>query len=160
METKFIFTDGSVNPQLGIGYGAYLIVPSLNFALADLKNDIQIKRFTHTSSTKLEIQTLLHALCKVQPGTSKVMIYTDSQNIIGLQGRRKKLEANQFQSKQKKQLPNAVLYKEFYRLVDTLDCTFYKIRGHSPSKQKTKIEKIFSLVDKASRQALRADSSL
>jgi ribonuclease HI len=160
METKFIFTDGSVNPHSGIGYGAYLILPSLDFSLADLKSHIHKQRFTHTSSTKLEIQTLLYALSKVQSIYSKIVIYTDSQNIIGLQARRKKLEANQFQSNQQKPLHNALLYKEFYQLTDTLDCIFHKVRGHSPSKQKTKIEKIFSLVDKASRQALRADQAL
>lgn len=160
METKFIFTDGSVNPHSRIGYGAYLITSSLDFSLTDLKNDVQKKRFMDTSSTKLEIQTLLYALSEVQSLHSKVIVYTDSQNIIGLQGRRKKLEMNHFQSNQKKTLHNALLYKEFYQLTDTIDCIFHKVQGHSPSKQKTKIEKIFSLVDKASRQALRADQAL
>ncbi|NOY71664.1 MAG: ribonuclease H, partial [Gammaproteobacteria bacterium] len=57
-----VFTDGSVNPQLKVGYGAYLLVSDLSTSIASLKYTVKVKRFEQTSSTKLELQTLLWSL--------------------------------------------------------------------------------------------------
>ena len=51
-----IFIDGSVNNQLKIGYGAYLVVSELGAAIESLKDTVRVKRFEHTNSTKLELQ--------------------------------------------------------------------------------------------------------
>ena len=54
-----LYTDGSVNTQLKVGYGAYLLVSELTMSTDTLKEQVKIKRFEQTSSTKLELQTLL-----------------------------------------------------------------------------------------------------
>ena len=59
MDELMLFTDGSLNTQSNIGYGAYLTVFDRELSLDALKKCIKVKRFEHTSSTKLELQTLL-----------------------------------------------------------------------------------------------------
>ncbi len=153
-----LLTDGSVNTQSKIGYGAYLAVSDRGLLLDSLGARVKVRRFKHTSSTKLELQTLLWALCDIQALGSRVIVYTDSQNIMGLQGRRDRLEQNDYRSKKNKRLNNYELYQEFYRMTDQLDCEFVKVRGHQVSNQKDDIDRLFTLVDRASRNALRGDN--
>ena len=147
-----------MNPQSKIGYGAYLIVPEENLSLDLLKTRVKVKRFEQTSSTKLELQTLLWALGDIQAQGQRVMVYTDSQNIISLQPRRDRLEKNDYQSKKNTRIKNYKLYQEFYRIIDQLDCEFVKVRGHKVLNQKDEMDRLFTLVDSASRNALRADN--
>ena len=155
MEKIRLFTDGSLNVQTNIGYGAILWITGAPLSLDILQTQIKVKRFENTSSTKLELQTLLWALSEVPEETQHLTVYTDSQNIVELLGRRTRLEQNNFRSKKNVSLKNGELYKAFFRLLETLNCEFVKITGHQPSKNKNETERIFALVDKASRKALR-----
>jgi len=155
MNELMLFTDGSVNTHSNIGYGAYLAVSDRGLSLDLLKPRVNVRRFVHTSSTKLELQTLLWALGDIHASGRRVVVYTDSQNIMSLKGRRDRLEQNEYRSKSNKLLRNYELYREFYRITDPLDCEFVKVRGHTISKQKDDIERMFTLVDRASRNALR-----
>jgi ribonuclease HI len=155
MTTLKLFTDASVNPQSKIGYGAYLSIPPEPLSFESLKMRVKVKRFDQTSSTKLELQTLLWALTSIQSLGKKVVVYTDSQNIIGLFGRRSRFELNNYRSKNNKRIKNYKLYQEFFKIVDQLDCEFEKVRGHKKSHQKDELDKLFTLVDRASRRALR-----
>lgn len=152
-----LFTDGSVNTRTKIGYGAYLVVSEPEIPLDDLKARVKLKRFDQTSSTKLELQTLLWALNDAVAADSKVLIYTDSQNIVGLPARRERLEEHDYYTRNKVRLKNHELYREFYRLTDQLQCSLVKVRGHQPAEHKEDIDKLFALVDKASRRALREE---
>ena len=157
-----IFTDGSVHTQLKLGYGACLVVADLATPIEVLKEAVKVKRFEQTSSTRLELQTLLWALNEtyeasalIDGGEMALTVYTDSQNIMSLPGRRARLEQNNYFSSKNKRLHNYELYQEFYRLNAQLNCCFVKVAGHQPSSQKDKIDKMFGLVDRASRHALR-----
>jgi len=152
-----LFTDGSVNTQSNIGYGAYLALSEPGLSLDLLITCVKVKRFEHTSSTKLELQTLLWALSDLQLSGRKVVVYTDSQNIIGLPRRRERFEKNDYRSNKNKRLNNGELYQAFFRITDQLDCELVKVRGHLASHQKNEIDRIFTLVDRASRNALRGD---
>jgi len=158
MDELILLIDGSVNTQSNIGYGAYLAVSEFGLLLDSLRRRVKVRRFEHTSSTKLELQTLLWALSDIQALGSKVIVYTDSQNIMGLQERRDRFEKNNYRSKKDKRLNNYELYQEFYRMTDQLDCEFVKVRGHLVSNQKDDIDRLFTLVDRASRNALRGDN--
>ncbi len=125
-----------------------------------LATRVKVRRFEQTSSTKLELQTLLWALSNLQASGGKVIIYTDSQNIIGLQKRRDRLEQKDYRSNKNKRLNNYELYQEFYRLTDQLDCEVVKVHGHLAARQKNDIDRLFTLVDRASRKALREDPLL
>jgi len=150
-----LFTDGSVNPKSKVGYGAYLAVFLEVPYSGSLKADVKIKKFEQTSSTKLEIQTLIWALTSIEEPACKIIVYTDSQNIIGLQARRGRFEKNNYSSKKNRPIKNSVLYQEFFYLSDHLEYEFKKVEGHKPSRLKDEAEKFFTLVDKASRKALR-----
>jgi ribonuclease HI len=158
MDELILLTDGSVNTQSNIGYGAYLAVFERGLSLDLLRTRVKVRRFEHTTSTKLELQTFLWALSDIQALGSKVIVYTDSQNILGLQGRRDRFEQNDYRSKKNKRLNNYELYQEFYRMIDQLDCKLVKVRGHQVSNQKDDVDRLFTLVDRASRNALREDN--
>lgn len=158
MNEQILLTDGSVNTKSKVGYGAYLSIPHIGLSLDELKTQVRVKRFEETSSTKLELQTFLWALNDIQDSECKLIVYTDSQNIIGLHGRRARFEQNNYRSKKNKRISNYKLYMEFYSVTDRLDCKIIKIRGHKVSSQKNDIDKLFTLVDKASRNALRREN--
>ncbi len=173
MKSLMLFTDGSAHPTSRIGYGAFLAIPDLNMDFQALKNRVQLKRFEETSSTRLEIETLIWALRAratrsiISGGNNErserftepltVTLYTDSQNIIGLPDRRERMEKHGYRSKAGVQLNHSDLYQEFFSLIDPLDCTFVKVKGHRRSHQKSPIDQLFTLVDRASRRALRAE---
>jgi ribonuclease HI len=150
-----LFTDGSVNPKSNVGYGAYLAVLREMPYSESFKADVKVKKFEHTSSAKLELQALIWALTSIQKPVGTIIVYTDSQTIIGLKARRKQLEINDYLSKKNKPIKNSALYKEFFYLSEQLDCEFKKVKGHKPSRLKNEAERFFTLVDKASRRALR-----
>lgn len=149
-----LFTDSSVNPQEKIGFGAYLLILDENKSIEDMKKDVKTKKFEDTSSTKLELQTLLWALDEIEED-SFLEVYTDCQNIIGLEDRRKRLESNDYKSSKGKLMNNHELYKLFFERIDELNLTFIKVKGHKKNSLKDEIDTIFNLVDKASRNALR-----
>ena len=150
-----LFTDSSVNPQEKIGFGAFLFLDEKNISLEEMKKNIIIKRFQNTSSTKLELQTLLWSLKEIKNKDVIIEVYTDCQNIIGLQNRREKLEKNNFHSSSGKLMNNHELYKDFFEKTDKLNLIFIKVKGHKKNSLKDEIDTIFNLVDKASRNALR-----
>jgi ribonuclease HI len=150
-----LLTDVSVNVQLNIGYGAYLAMTEGEHSLDLLRTRIKVQRFENTTSTKLELQTIMWALGDIQLPVSRIIVYTDSQNVIGLQQRRERFEQNNYRSKKNRVHNNQQLYQEFYRTTDQIPCSFVKVRGHQKSNQKEAIDKIFTLVDRASRNALR-----
>ena len=150
-----VFTDGSVDPITKIGYGAYLIVTNLDDSVETLKKHVKVKRFEDTSSTRLEIQTLLWALREVNSFSKKLFLYTDSENITKLLDRRERLQRNNFVTKKNNPIRNSSLYQQFYKLADEMDFEVVKVRGHNRKRLKDSIGDIFTLVDRASRKALR-----
>ena len=158
-----IFTDGSVNSKLKVGYGAYIVVDDLNQSVDESPDAVSLRGFNHTSSTKLELQTVLWAINEVVASEGREVsfrVYTDCQNIIGLPGRRERLEGNDYYSSKNKRLNNYELYQEFYQLTSNIQCEFIKVAGHKASRQKDSIDKLFELVDCGSRKALRENLAL
>jgi ribonuclease HI len=153
-----LFTDGSVNTRTKIGYGAYLAISDSGLPLDELRKKVKVRRFAPTSSTKLELQTLLWALDDIQISGRPLIVVTDSQNIIGLPSRRDRLEQNTYRAKKNTHLNNYELYQDFFRRLDQLECELIKVQGHQASKHKNDIERLFTLVDRASRKSLREDA--
>ena len=154
----YLFSDASVNPHTDIGYGAYIFVKESEL-LNVSKQDVKIKKFYDTTSTKLELQILIHALENLPEKAKKIIAFTDSQNIISLKARREKLEHKDYASKKRKKIKNYLLYKKFYKLTDAIKCNVLKIKGHKKDSKKNEFDNIFALVDKASRFATRHEKS-
>jgi len=155
MRKLILFTDGSVNTKSKTGYGAYLAVSDLSLSIDQLKSAVKLKRFINTSSTKLELQTLIWALSEVKMSHTNIIIYTDSQNIIGLPARRAQLKKNNYCSIKGKRLNNHEQYQAFFTMIAGVDYELIKVRGHIPAKQKDDMDRLFTLVDRAARVALR-----
>lgn len=154
-----LFTDGSIDAKTRIGFGAYLAVNGMGASLADLKSKVKLKKFENTSSTTLELQTLLwtmdDAFLLPTEKTMTIVVYSDSQNIVGLLARRSGLEERDYFASNGNRLNNAELYRQFFKAIDQCNCQIIKVDGHKPRQGKNDIDRIFSLVDKASRFALR-----
>ena len=69
-----LFTDGSVNTKCRTGFGAYLAVSEAEISSKVFRNQVKIRKFENSSSTKLELQTLLWALSEIQVGDRKVIV--------------------------------------------------------------------------------------
>lgn len=151
----YLFTDGSVNPKSKIGFGASLLVEDLNIAIEEAKKLVQLKQFKGTSLTKLELQILVWSLEKLDASNKQVIVYTDSQNIIGLPNRRSRFEKNGYISNNGRLIDNHELYKEFYRICDKLQCSFEKLKRHKRSQEKDKVDRLFTIVDRDARNELR-----
>lgn len=156
--TYYLFSDASVNPHTDVGYGAYIFVKKSEL-LSVTKQNIKIKKFYDTTSTKLELQIFIYALENLPKEAKKIIAFTDSQNIISLKARREKLEHKNYASKKRKKIKNYLLYKKFYKLTDAIKCDILKIKGHKKDSKKNKFDNIFTLVDKASRFATRHEKN-
>ena len=163
-----LFTDVSLNPGRRLGVGACLLVPAhfLNSApdtieRANVSVRLRFERFAETSSTRLEVQTVLWALENYRAeinrsDSGKLLIYTDSQCVVGLPGRRAGLEANDFVAgRSGRPLKNADLYHAFYAAQDQTGFELIKIKGHSRAGSHNSLQRIFSYVDQEVRRALK-----
>lgn len=150
-----LFVDSSVDPKSKVGIGTYFLLHE-NQSITDLKAlQVKIQRFEDTSSTKLELQTLLWALGEISEKNKNIVVYTDCQNTVGLLDRRAMLERNDFLTGKGKILRNHELYRSFYQLVDQVSCQFVKVKGHSQSQLKNDSDRVFARVDRAARKALK-----
>ena len=156
----FLFTDGSVNTKTNVGWGAFLAISNFEVHLENLKQHIRLKCFEDTSSSKLEIHTLIWALSENLHFKGKITVYTDSQTIAGLHGRRNRLENYDYFSKSGRKISNHEFYREFFKLSDQINCEFIKIKGHKQTEIKNQPDRIFTLVDRAARNAVRGEEQL
>jgi len=163
-----LFTDASLNPLRKLGVGAWLVIPHAyltaapgSSAGADIAGQVRTRRFEDTSSSKLELQTVLWALEEYGSSITasrpvELTIYSDSQCVAGLLKRRRSLEGRSFLSgRTHRQLGNTPLYRRFYALYDRCAFTIIPVKGHSPSCSHDTAHRIFSLVDRRARQELK-----
>lgn len=163
-----LFTDVSLDPVRKLGMGAYLVVPiKTPETLPDsieksvISELVRLKKFEKSSSTKLEVQTVLWALEDLWKGLKvsgpvKLTLYTDSQCVTELIKRRKKLEEKAYiSSKTNCLLRNAPLYQAFYKFQNDLGFEVIKIKGHTHSASRDRTHCIFSILDKQVRKAFR-----
>jgi ribonuclease HI len=170
MNKYCLFTDVSLNPRLKVGVGGYLVVPeslistpSSLIKMSTLEENLVLRRFEDTSSTKLEVQTVLWALeehCLVSSISSvpgELHIYTDSQCIEGLSRRRARLESSGFYGRGgQRLLKNAPLYEKYYAFHDRLKFEVTKVAGHTRAHSRNTVEHVFSFIDQKVRYALKS----
>jgi ribonuclease HI len=85
-----------------------------------------------------------------------LQLFTDAQSVTGLARRRARLEANAFLSGRTGQpLVNASLYEKFYSVSDEPGFEIVKVAGHSRAASHDSIHRIFSIVDRGARRALK-----
>ncbi len=167
MNSFALFTDVSLNPQQRSGIGGYLLLP-LSFLenaphaidQGELAARLKLKMFTETTSTKLEVQTVLWAVENSREelkgsAFGELMIFTDSQCVVGLLDRRAGLIAANFVAKRSgRPLANAPLYRAFYEAHDRFGFQLRKVAGHASTNSHDTVQRIFSCVDREVRKAL------
>jgi len=163
-----LFTDASVNSQLKRGVGGYLFLPAEfleadpdSIEKADIIGRLVLRRCTGATSTQMEIRTIVWALEDYRNAVTdshhgELSVYTDSQCIADLSRRRSGLENNNYSSKKNSEIKNASLYRKIYSLYDELNINIIKIAGHSRAASHDTIHRIFSIVDREVRKALRS----
>jgi len=156
MNNYSLFTDASLNPELKVGVGGYLLIK-----ISELDEILVLRRFEDTSSTKLEVQTVLWALeeCCVRStisGSGKLHVYSDSQCVERLLSRRDRLESNGFHCRgSNRLLKNAFLYGKYFEFHDRLKFEVTKVAGHTRFRSRNTLKRIFSFVDQKVRKALK-----
>ena len=150
-----LLADCSVSPDTGFGIGGYLLVGETDIRSASLADCVKLKSFEGVSSTELELRTIIWALSDVQKGFGGLKVYTDSQNVLSLIERRERLERNDFRNRSGARLKHSSLYQEFYALFDEIGFEVMKVKGHSRMKDRSDLERAFSLVDRVTRRELR-----
>lgn len=168
MNNYSLFTDASLNPGLKVGVGGYLIIPesfiktpSNPIKMSKLDEILVLRRFEDTSSTKLEVQTVLWALEEYCAGSTisspgKLHIYSDSQCVEGLLPRRARLENSGFHCRGgNRLLKNASLYGKYYEFHDRLKFEVTKVAGHTRFRSRNTVQRVFSFVDQKVRKALK-----
>jgi ribonuclease HI len=164
MKDFALFTDVSVNPELRLGIGACLVlrascldIPFSKIETSEITGRIALRRFEDTSSSKLELETVLWAIEKHRKRSKgRLTLYTDSQCIAGLLKRKPLLLGRDFLSRTTNlPLRNAPLYRRFYALLDEFPCEVIKVDGHSRTCVRDTAHRIFSIVDREARRALK-----
>jgi ribonuclease HI len=154
----------SVSPGLRRGVGAYVVIPasfleapSAALGRPEITGRLKLRRFEDTSSTRLELQTVLWALAETLPKPhGSLTIYTDSRCVSGLPGRKSRLMAGGFLSKRtNRPLGNASLYRAFYEFHDDSGFRVVKVDGHSGARARDAVARVFSIVDREARKALK-----
>ncbi len=164
-----LFTDASVNSQLKRGVGGYLFLPAEfleaspgSIEKADIIGRLVLRRCTGSGSTQMEIRTIVWALDDYRNAVTdychgELSVYTDSQCIADLSRRRSGLENKNYISKKTNgEIKNAPLYRKLYSLYDELNMNVVKVAGHSRVASHDTIHRIFSIVDREVRKALRS----
>jgi ribonuclease HI len=163
MNSFALFTDVSVNPRRKLGVGAYLALPASfievsphSIEISALVERLVVRRFNDTSSTQLEVRTVLWAMEDLKfTEPAKLRVYSDSQCVAGLLRRRNRLRASGFVSRgSNRLLKNASLYRKFYEFHDKLGFEVIKVAGHISASSHDTVHRIFSFVDRKVRKAL------
>ena len=113
---RFLFFDGSLDPKSKIGFGAFLFLDENQInqhEIEYLKSKIQIIKFNNTSSSALELQILISIL-NSEFFQEKLIVYSDSQTVVNLPSRRKKI--NERKKEGKKALNLDEYYQKFFKL--------------------------------------------
>lgn len=153
------FTDSSFDPGSKSGVAGFMMVEETGLEAAVLAPpEIALTTFQNTSCTRLEIESVLIVLQKIEAlklsGRSEV--YTDCKTIIELPGRRLKLEAGDYVGKASgKILNNADLYRVFFHLQDHLRPNFVWVKGHKAPDLRNSRDHLFAAVDRATRRTMR-----
>lgn len=121
-----IYTDGSCHTQFKVGaWAAIILIGNHKHTISGIA--------TGTTNNAMELTAVIRAIEYVKehhPGISSIQVIADSQYVIGLTARREKLIALSFTSKKGKELPNAVLLKQFLPYTQSGNIEFIKVKAH------------------------------
>jgi ribonuclease HI len=143
-----IYTDGSCNTQNRIGAWVAIIFTAIG-------KKVLAETVTNTTHNRMELSAVIKGMEYIKnnyPGITSIKLFSDSQYVVGLPGRKEKLSAAGFSTKIGNDIQNADLVKELFEHLSTLSVEFIKVKAHQ------KQSEIFNCnieADKLSRKMMR-----
>ena len=143
-----IYTDGSCHTQYGVG--AWVVIV---FTFNEKK--VFTGTVTDTNHNRMELTAVIKGIEYLKNENSKInsiKIFTDSQYVIGLPLRKKKLMSLDFTTRAGKKIQNADLVISLFKNLDTFHIEWVKVKAH----QKKKVDENFNIeADKICRKIMR-----
>ncbi|MGZ8510532.1 MAG: ribonuclease H family protein [Chitinophagaceae bacterium] len=143
-----IYTDGSCQTQTRAGAWVAIV-------FAGKEKKILSGTVTNTTHNRMELSAVIKGLDYARhycPCVKKIKVFSDSQYVIGLPGRRIKLAASGFHTKKGSEIQNADLVKELLELFSILPVDLIKVKAHQ---KKTGIVNYNIEADKLCRKMVR-----
>ena len=142
-----VYTDGSCNPEHGIGAWATIL-------FIGEEKTVLVGKANQTTHQRMELTAVIKAfeyLAKVNLMSLPVRVFTDSQYVVGIPGRSVRLKKNMFNTNKGVVISNEDLVQQLIGHSDKYKPTFIKVRAHQyHDKQNVNHE-----VDKLSRKLVR-----
>ena len=110
---------------------------------------------TNTTHNRMELSAVIKAIEYIKnnyPDITTIKLFSGSQYVVGLPGRKEKLSVLGFSTKKGNDIQNADLVKELFEHLSTLSVEFIKVKAHQ------KQNEIFNYnieADKLSRKMMR-----
>ncbi|MDI1353333.1 MAG: ribonuclease HI [bacterium] len=121
-----VYTDGSCHTQLLLGaWVAILLINEDKIILSGLENN--------TSHNRMELLAVIKALAhlkRLKHLPARVVVYSDSQYVVRLPERMKKLEDQKFRTRAGNEIQNADLVMNFRESIAGLPVEFIKVKAH------------------------------
>ena len=142
------YTDGSCHTKHLIGAWAAIIF--IHDKEIILKNTEE-----NTTNNRMELSAVLNVLEYIktrQIENSKILIYTDSQYVVGIERRIEKFKLQEYKTKKGEAVRNEDLVKKLVYIIETMPVDFIKVKAHQ---KKTNTINYNRLVDKLARKLVR-----
>ncbi len=127
-----IYTDGSCHTQYKVG--AWVAILLIN---GEKEQQMLSGTVLNTTHNRMELTAVIKALEYLKENfrdVTMLMIYSDSQYVVGLPAREEKMAGNRFTGKKGKELPNADLVKELLSYSRLFIVEFVKVKAHQKKK--------------------------
>lgn len=142
------YTDGSCHTQIKTGAWASIIVSGREtIRLSDIEAD--------TTHNRMELKACIETIewiMKEKPGFDEIHIYTDSQYVVGLVGRKDRLKTAGLKTKAGNPIQNRELVEHLIHLLEKYPVKLIKVKAHQ---KKNETKNLNIEVDKMVRKLLR-----
>jgi len=145
-----VYTDGSCHPQSGSGGWAAIV-------LADGEKIELTGTGSGTNHQRMELMAALEAIRHLQRNKfchRKILLYTDSQYLVGLSRRQERLVLREFSTRKNKPVRNTDLILPLLEYLDTLSLELIKVSAHEKASDS---ENFNRTVDKTARKIVRRE---
>jgi len=147
-----IYTDGSCNPKYRVGAWAALIFTNNHkHVLHGLE-----KETTHNRMEMLAVVNSIEYVMKEFPENKSIKIYTDSQYVVGIPTRAKKLISKRFTANSGNSIQNIDLVEKLIQLIESSNILLIKVKAHQKVSETVNYNRE---VDKLSRKIVRKELS-
>jgi len=142
------YTDGSCHTKLKIGAWAAII-------FIDSKEIVLKNTELNTTNQRMELLAVLNVLDYLKTNhfdKTTIIIYTDSQYVVGIEGRMDRFKLQDYKTKKGEAIRNEDLVRELVRFIEIMNINFVKVKAHQ---KETETKNYNRVVDKLCRKMVR-----